>query len=80
MTSALELAHVRPLPPVRMTNDRRLILRDCQHLAARLDGLSGPGAAAVRSAAGRLVVAMELHEQHQRRVAAEVLREHGGVE
>jgi len=80
VTSALELASARQLQSPRRSNDKRWLLPDCQQLGARLEGLSGPGAQAVRSAARRLVVAMELYEQHERRVAAEVLREEEGGE
>lgn len=53
--------------------DRARLARDCEQLAAGA-GLSGPGAAAVRSLARQLALALELFQQQERRLRAEVLR------
>ncbi len=46
-----------------------------RRVAPALEQLSGLGSAEVRAAARRLTVALELYEQHQRRQAAEALRQ-----
>jgi hypothetical protein len=46
-----------------------------RRVAPALEQLGGPGSAEVRAAARRLTVALELYEQHQRRQAAETLRQ-----
>lgn len=47
---------------------------ECLRLAQRLECLAGRGTAALRGAVHRLVVAIELRAQEQRRLAAETLR------
>lgn len=51
------------------------VCRRCARLAAEVRALDGPGAAAVRTAAERLVAALELYVQQRRRLGAEALRD-----
>ena len=50
------------------------IVRRCGNIASAVERLAGPGAAAVRSASRQLLLAIDLYEQRQRRLAAETLR------
>jgi hypothetical protein len=52
--------------------------RDCERIADDSRKLGGPGAAAVRSGARTLAMAVDLYQQQQRRLAAEELRSNDG--
>ncbi len=70
-TKSLTVIASQPEPP-EVNIDR--FARECARLAGSAARLVGPGANAVRAAAQQLLTAIEIFEQHRRRLAAEVLR------